>query len=88
MNPELVQYCGQAIINYLGGNIKRFNRLKEQAMGIYLVETNKNFCSQCGELMVRAKIKNKHYSENVYICTSCGLVHGKRVANVRGYRAC
>lgn len=88
MGLTVAKYCSQAIISYLGGDIKRFNSLKNKAMELYLIETNKKLCSKCGHIMVRAKIKNKYYFEDIYLCTSCGLAHGKRIENIRRYKAC
>lgn len=84
MSPEVQKLVSAAIINYLGGHKDRFLTITTKAMQI----NGDLSCPECGELMVQARIGNKHYKEDVHLCISCGQVCGKTVDNVRRYKAC
>ncbi|MFZ7119495.1 MAG: hypothetical protein ACOWWH_00910 [Eubacteriaceae bacterium] len=70
MNNELQSYCKRAVIRYLNGDMKEFNRLVSMAMNI-----NKEcVCSKCGNMTVPARIRiGKGKSIKIELCTHCGL---------------
>lgn len=84
MSPEVQKLVSAAVINFLGGHKEKFNYLVTKAMQI----NGDLSCPRCGRLMIEAKIGNKNYKEDIKLCTSCGLVCGKTVGNIRGYKAC
>ncbi|MCX7905003.1 MAG: hypothetical protein N2486_10910 [Caloramator sp.] len=68
MSPEVAKLAYRAIIDYLGGDIERYNKLINEAMRISNIIT----CPCCNNAMVEGK-KGKT-KEKIMLCTKCGNI--------------
>ncbi|WP_027309412.1 hypothetical protein [Caloramator sp. ALD01] len=68
MSPEVARLAYRAIIDYMGGDIKRYNNLINEAMRI----SNIISCPHCRNAMIEGR-KGKT-KEKIMICTHCGYI--------------
>lgn len=75
LTKEVQQYCKRAVIRYLNGDMKEFNRLVDMAMMI----NNTYVCNSCGYITVQAKlIHSQSKNEGIELCTHCGKYSKKK----------
>lgn len=69
MSPQVEKYCLQAVINYLGGDIKKFKEYVNKAMLL-----NENL--PCGHELDKEECKYGHKGHYIdaIICLKCGQI--------------
>ena len=65
MTDEALKYCMRGIVQYLNGNVVKFNKLINKAMKIH-----KGTLCECGKALVQCRYGRK----SAKLCTSCGKV--------------
>lgn len=76
MNQEVAKLAWRAIIDYLGGDIERYNELVNEAMRISNIIT----CPKCRQAMIEGK-KGKT-KEKILLCTKCGYIEKQKEEQV------
>ncbi|WDU82295.1 hypothetical protein [Caloramator sp. Dgby_cultured_2] len=88
MSPEAAKLAYRAIIDYLGGNMKKYKELVNKAMAIY----KQSFMCECGEVLIEGILKRGKIEIDIMLCTHCGQVYlnGEkfRKCNVRRVNKC
>ena len=72
MSPEVVKLAYRCIIDYLGGDIDRYNKLINEAMRI----SNIISCPHCKNAMIEGR-KGKT-KEKIMLCTNCGYIEKQK----------
>ncbi|WDU84222.1 hypothetical protein [Caloramator sp. Dgby_cultured_2] len=87
MSPEVVKLAYRCIINYMGGDIGKFNELVAKAMEIYKSEGN--IC-ECGSKLINATYRHGKEKCSVKLCTNCGQVFkdGEKLMKIRRVKVC
>lgn len=63
MTGKALEYCARGIVQYLDGNVDKFNKLINKAMKFY-----KETLCECGKALIRCRYGGKRAE----LCTSCG----------------
>lgn len=69
MTKEVLEHCTRAVVRYMNGDMKEFERLTIIAMKI----NHECVCSNCGNITIPAKRKvDKDKYVKIELCLDCG----------------
>lgn len=84
MSPEVIKYCKRAIIDYMAGDLEKYEALVNKAIEM----SKQGLCQNCGNILSTCKYGHKGNKQTAKICMKCGQVYIKDEIVREGKKIC